>query len=173
MHQTCNPNLQMSLGSDACGGRFALQFSSVEAGICKKQQGRRDLACNLILKPGILQRTIWVLSKRHENCFPATLLQPFFTAVDTFFFAIAGLEEQVSNLQEALADAKSASEQAASSQQAAETGAAQAQELRREVADLRKTLDDRQTELESIKVCTFVLEALLTQSVLHQVATCI
>ena len=78
-----------------------------------------------------------------------------FLPVDTFLFAIAGLEGQVSDLQEALTDAKSASEQAVSSQQAAEKGAAQAQELRREMADLRKTLNDRQTELESIKACAF------------------
>ncbi len=115
-----------------------------------RQQGRRDLAYNLVLKPG---RTIWVLFNRHENYFPAALLQLLLTTVDTFLLAIAGLEGQVSDLQEALADAKSANEQAVSSQQAAGKGAAEAQELRREVADLRKTLDDRQTELKSIKAC--------------------
>ncbi len=121
-----------------------------------RQQGRRDLAYNL--KPGILQRTIWVLFNRHKNYFHAALLssccsQLLLTAVDTFLLAIAGLEGQVSDLQEALADAKNVSEQAMSSQQATEKGAAEAQELRREVADLRKTLDDRQTELKSIKAC--------------------
>ncbi len=72
----------------------------------------------------------------------------------------------MSDLQEALADAKSVNEQAVSSQQAAEKGAAQAQELRREVADLRKALDDRQTELKSIKACVNVLETLLIQCIL-------
>lgn len=72
----------------------------------------------------------------------------------------------MSELQEALADAKSVSEQAVSRQQAAEKGLAEAQEVRRQVADLRKALDDRQTQLESIKACELISWKLCSSNIL-------